>query len=352
MRILILTPTAFPFVTGNASTTERWRRSLVKQGHRVRVLATEGLDVPVFRQVLADFEPDLVHVHHAFRAGQLLFNPSIESASNGRPLVVSPGGTDINLDSQKDDRRKIITRVLERAKAVVVQSEEMRRRINGCFPGLQDRVVRIPKSISWMGGEAFDLRGAAGCGRENVLFFFPAGIRPVKGNLEALLLLEKAHAERSVIRAVFAGPALDEAYAVRFDREAKRLRAFARWIPPIPVQAMRSAYEGADVVLNASSSEGLSNVLLEAQAAGKPILASDIPENRQPVLGENGDSPAGLLFNLSDSGDFLRQALRLVDDPELRHTLGQGGKNQAARLPGSEEEGLRLLRVYETALNT
>jgi len=114
---------------------------------------------------------------------------------------------------------------------------------------------------------------------------------------------------------------------------------------------MRSAYEGADVVLNASSSEGLSNVLLEAKAAGKPILASDIPGNRHPVLGEDGDAPAGLLFNLRDHGDFLRKALRLIDDPELRHTLGQGGENQTARLPGSEEEGLGLLRVYETALN-
>ena len=37
-RLLILTPTALPVVTGNAMTAERWRRSLVGMGLDVRVL--------------------------------------------------------------------------------------------------------------------------------------------------------------------------------------------------------------------------------------------------------------------------------------------------------------------------
>ncbi len=43
MRVLILTPTALPFVTGNAITAERWRRSLSKKGIGVEVLATQGI---------------------------------------------------------------------------------------------------------------------------------------------------------------------------------------------------------------------------------------------------------------------------------------------------------------------
>ena len=152
---------------------------------------------------------------------------------------------------------------------------------------------------------------------------------------------------RPSIRAVFAGPALDKEYAARFEQEVERLHPFARWLPPIPLQAMRSAYQGADVILNGSFSEGLSNVLLEAKAAGKPILASNIPANRWPVLGDQNDLPAGLLFDLHSPEHFLRQALRLVDDRELRKKLGQAGKDHAARLPGPEEEARGLIRVYE-----
>jgi glycosyltransferase involved in cell wall biosynthesis len=67
---------------------------------------------------------------------------------------------------------------------------------------------------------------------------------------------------------------------------------------------MQSAYKESDIVLSSSFSEGFPNSLLEAAAAGKPILASDIPGNRQPVLGEKGDQPAGILFNPHDYALF------------------------------------------------
>jgi glycosyltransferase involved in cell wall biosynthesis len=314
-------------------------------------LATESLDVFAFQQRLSHFKPDLIHLHHAFRTGELLFKLKTQCASNGWVLVVSPGGTDIHLDTKVEDRRRIITQVFDMAKMIIAQSEEMRHRIVESHPRFQNRIIIIPKSFCWMGDEEFNLRGASNCGSEDILFFFPAGIRPVKGNLEALHLLEKVHTLRPSIRAVFAGPALDKDYATKFGHEIERLRAFARWLPPIPFEAMRSAYKGADVILNFSFSEGISNVLLEAKASEKPILASDIPGNRWSVLGDQKDLPAGLLFDLHSPEHFIQQALCLVDDMELLKKLGQGGKSQAASLPGPEEEASGLIRVYEKALN-
>jgi hypothetical protein len=154
-----LTPTAFPSTTGNASTAERWRRSLVKEGHDVWVLATENLDVFALQQMLAHFKPDLIHLHHAFRTGELLSKLNTEWANNGWALVVSPGGTDIHLDTKVEDRRRIITQVFERVKAVIAQSEEMMQRIVEAYPQLQGRVIMIPKSFCWMGEEEFSLRG-------------------------------------------------------------------------------------------------------------------------------------------------------------------------------------------------
>jgi glycosyltransferase involved in cell wall biosynthesis len=178
----------------------------------------------------------------------------------------------------------------------------------------------------------------------------PAGIRPVKGNLECLLGFERIHALRTQAKIIFAGAPLDEAYAERFCRETERLRVLARWIPPIHPAAMRAAYCSVDVILNGSASEGLSNVLIEGRAAGKPLLASDIPGNRWPVLGDPGDSPMGLLFDPLDRVDFIEKALRLIDAATLRQELGDAGAAYSQRMPGPCDEARALLAVYQAAM--
>jgi hypothetical protein len=107
-------------------------------------------------------------------------------------------------------------------------------------------------------------------------------------------------------------------------------------------EAMRSAYKGAHVVLNTSYSTGLSNTLTEAIAAGCPVLASDIQGNRWPVLGENGDSPSGYLFDPHDPGDFIRKALRLIDDKKGRAEFSRASRKRAENwpTPGPEADGL------------
>ena len=352
MRVLILTPTALPTVTGNAMTAERWRHSLTACGLAVEVLATSGQDSRGLVDQVHRVRPDLIHVHHAYRAGSLLYDPLLESSFDGLPAVISPGGTDIYLDARAEDRRKVITRVFGRADAIVVQSQEKADRVREIAPELERRIHFVPKSFLWLGQDAFDLREASGCHEGNVLFFLPAGIRPVKGNLECLLALEKVFAMRPRLRVVFAGPSLDPDYASRFEQEARRLQGFARWIDLIPPQSMRSAYKGADVVLNFSYSEGFSNVLLEARAAGKPVLVSDIPGNRRPVLGDNGVPPMGLFFDPSDPDDFVRQAVRLVDDEDLRGGLGRAARRHARQLVGPDVEAHGLLSVYESVLRT
>ncbi len=350
MRVLILTPTALPSITGNAVTAERWRRSLDRKGIRAKVLAIQDKDVPDLLRELEPFGPSLIHVHHAFRAGSLLLGPRTISLLKHIPLVVSPGGTDINLDLEMDDRKETVRQVYRMARFIIVQSDETLKRVEDLFPHLRDRLVLVPKSFHWLGEDVFDLRSAAGFDPHDVLFFLPAGIRPVKGNLECLTAFERVHAARPRARVVFAGPALDRDYAGRFEKKVRESRSFARWIPSVPPSAMRSAYNASDIVLNASSSEGLSNAMLEAIACGRPVLASDIPGNWWPVLGKNGDSPAGRLFDRDDPDDFKRKALSLIDDKELRKAFGQAGVQRALRWPTPEAEAEGLIRVYRAAM--
>jgi glycosyltransferase involved in cell wall biosynthesis len=350
MKILILTPAAFPALTGNAITTERWRRSLTERGVTVQVLSASDLDSYALFVQLQTFHPDVIHVYHAFKSGSLLLNSPFSGRWDFPPLIVSPGGTDINHDLEDPERRTTIVRVLRLASLIVPQSLEIAQSLGREMPELDGKIVTIPKATIWFGEDPYDLRNITNCAREDILFFLPAGIRTVKRNLECLMALEQAYQKRRNIRFVAAGPAIDADYAARFEREVNRLGTFAHWIQSVPPASMKSAYESSDIVLNASLSEGLSNSLLEALAAGRPFLASDIPGNRQTVLWEKTDFQAGLLFDPFDPKDFVRKAVNLVDDASLRKSLGDMARVRFRTLPNPEDEAEGLLAAYRSAL--
>ncbi|OPY76943.1 MAG: D-inositol-3-phosphate glycosyltransferase [Syntrophorhabdus sp. PtaU1.Bin153] len=351
LQILILAPSVFPEVTGNAVTAERWRRSLVQRGMSVAAMAVKRLGAADFLKVIDDFRPDVIHVHHVSRSGALFLDPLIARRCAHVPLVVSPAGTDIFDDPRASGgQRERVTQVCARASVIVTQGSWTTDRITEFLPDFRGSILHVPKTFCWFGDTIFDMRKVAGWSTEDLVFFLPAGIRPVKGNLECLLAFKTIHALRPHVRIAFAGPALDPQYAARFEKTIEEQSGFARWIDTIPPDAMRSAYRDSDVVLNTSFSEGFSNALVEAVAAGKPVLASDIPGNRWLVLGGAEDLPAGFLFRLLDRDDFTRQALELIDNQDLRRRLGQGGLKRASSWPSPEEEAEGLIMAYEEAI--
>ncbi len=73
----------------------------------------------------------------------------------------------------------------------------------------------------------------------------------------------------------------------------------------------------ADLLWNGSLYEGQSNVLLEAMQAGVPVMASDIPGNRELVR----DGESGILFPVGDVDRLMRMSHQLFKDSELRNRL-------------------------------
>jgi glycosyltransferase involved in cell wall biosynthesis len=79
-----------------------------------------------------------------------------------------------------------------------------------------------------------------------------------------------------------------------------------------------------DVFCLASSFEGMSNSLMEAMAFGKPVIASDIPANRELVV----QSETGFLPKLADTVGFMQFLRRLIDEPGLAEGMGQAGRER------------------------
>ncbi len=349
LRILILSPRILPYTTGNALTVERWRRLLAKEGISVTCLATEGLSRERLIDAVDGFDPHIVHCHHVLKAGECFLDSGPFRRYRNLRLVVSPAGTDIS-EGAVGEQRETVLSVLRQAQAIVCQNDWLPSWLDETEPSLLERTCRVPKSVLLQGCEPFDLRTVCNWPRDSAVFFLPAGIRPIKGNLMCLEALAEIRREQPGLRAVFAGPILDEAYGRSFLDLTRRLDSFSAYLPYIPPEAMGAAYASADVILNASRSEGLSNVILEAMACGRPVLASDIPGNRQPLCGDTPHEAAGLLFRPEDRDDFRRQALLLLNNPYLRENLGRNGEKRIERFFRPDKEISGLLQAYDFAL--
>ncbi len=79
-----------------------------------------------------------------------------------------------------------------------------------------------------------------------------------------------------------------------------------------------------DVFLSTSAYEGQSNSIMEAMAAGVPVVGTDIPGTRDLIA----DGQTGLLVPLGDRGAFARQTNVLLNDAALRQRLGEAGRQR------------------------
>jgi glycosyltransferase involved in cell wall biosynthesis len=89
--------------------------------------------------------------------------------------------------------------------------------------------------------------------------------------------------------------------------------------------ALRSHYQAADLVINPSHYEGMPNVLLEAMACGRPVLASRVPGNETVVI----DQVTGWLYAPNDSRDFADRLSTLMARDDVTAALGRSARIQA-----------------------
>jgi glycosyltransferase involved in cell wall biosynthesis len=85
----------------------------------------------------------------------------------------------------------------------------------------------------------------------------------------------------------------------------------------------RRLIAGFDALVLPSDFEGMPNVVLEAMAAGTPVVASRIPGMDEVIA----DNETGLLFEPKRQSDLARKVQRLLEEDGLGKRLAENAKN-------------------------
>jgi glycosyltransferase involved in cell wall biosynthesis len=109
-----------------------------------------------------------------------------------------------------------------------------------------------------------------------------------------------------------------------------------------PVQDITTYYAIADVVVLPSHREGLPTVILEAQAAGKPVVGASATGIVDVVV----DGETGLLFPVGEVPALAEALARLITDKALARKLGRAGQEQVQRNFQQEQIWEALYREY------
>lgn len=101
----------------------------------------------------------------------------------------------------------------------------------------------------------------------------------------------------------------------------------------------------ADVVVLPSRYEGLPNVLAEACAAGKPVLATDIEG-----VDELFETPDAQVLSGFDPAAWETRLTEFLADPNLRRELGRDNRLRAERLGNWDRAAERYAELYTSIL--
>jgi glycosyltransferase involved in cell wall biosynthesis len=163
--------------------------------------------------------------------------------------------------------------------------------------------------------------------------------------LRALAILLSEH-NRSDWRCVLIGkgPAMGELQQLAVELGVAEKVHFTGWVDYEKVPSYIAATDICVVPDPSNEYNDHSTIVkvMEYMAQAKPVVAFDLPEHRVTV------EDTALFARANDEHDFARQLLRLMDDSNLRQTLGNAGRQRVMEALTWKHQEEHLLAAYRS----
>lgn len=271
------------------------------------------------------FRPEVVHTHLA-KAG---FLGRLAARAVGVPVVIHTYHGNVLRGYFGPARTRLfllieraLARVTTRVVALSARQETELRQLRIAGPG---RVVRIPLGLDlapFLDPPRGILRGELGLDPRTPLVGIVARLVPIKGLDVFLDAAVRVHADLANARFVVVGDGEERSALAERTRRlgiADRVR-FLGWRADLA-----AIYGDLDVLALTSRNEGTPVSIIEAMAAGRPVVATAV--GGVPDLVADGVS--GLLAPAGDADAVARAILRLLGDPATGERMGLVGRSIA-----------------------
>lgn len=347
MRIAILISQFLPkWVGGTEIATYHIAKKLSKKGHEVHVITSldgaflkreclEGFIVHRVRIYKIRLIGILIYYANVFKVlvkigpdiaiSQSIFSsfPALILKCLAKPYVVWGRGTDVYLNLENKFWNFLGFFVLKKANAVVALTNDMRKRLTA-IRGNDVYVIGNGVTLEKFEIKKEDARKMLGVNDEQFVIMCIANLRPEKGINFLITSIKKVltYDKRALLLLVGSGSMLCElknlVKTLNLDENVHFLGKIDNNVIPLYLSA-------ADIFVLPSLSEGLPNALLEAMAAGLPIIATRV--GGIPYVVEDGKN--GLLVNPGSPSDLTEKILLLMRSPELMKKMSETNREKS-----------------------
>lgn len=316
---------------------KRWPIEYVAT-HSAGPLARRGtLAIKAFGRLaalLAEHRRAVLHVHTAPYSSFWRDAAYMSAAMTVRcPVILHLHGSGFEsfYDACGTAARALIRELLERAAWIAAPSQQLVSSVRSISASANAGFLPNPVAIP-----AGEDEGAA---RPNMILFL-GKLAPQKGIFDLIDAVASLRREVPDVRLVCAG----EGGRIAVARYAERLGVadavkFTGWVGP---SGKRALLQSAALFALPSYSEGMPMSLLEAMAAGVPVIATPVGGIPEVVA----DGASGFLAAPGDVATLARLLRKLLLDRELAAKVGAAGR-ETVRLRFAPERALaRLEQVY------
>lgn len=212
-----------------------------------------------------------------------------------------------------------------------------------------ERVALLPNCVELTAEhEASADLGELGIGAAQPVVGTLGNLRRIKNHEMFIEAMAGVLPQRGEARAIIIGQSLDSEPEYPGELEARiEARGLARRLRMTGFRAdVPAVLSRLAVLCLTSHSEGMPNAVLEAMAAGRPVVA--VAVGGVPELVEDGVS--GFLVAPGDARGMARAVGRILDDESLARRLGAAGLERARRIHSCPEAAATLDGLYRQAL--